>query len=76
MKTTIQIFFYLVSLAAAVLWWRSASVNIPVPTFDGLGPHGNFMNALNRSAHLNAWAAGTTGVSVALSFLREAFQKG
>jgi hypothetical protein len=75
MGKTLRPLFYLVSVAAAVLWWRSAAVPIPVPTFDGLGPHGDFMNALNRSAHLNALAAGATGVSVFLSLLREFLRK-
>ncbi len=76
MSKILRLLFYLVSVAAALLWWWSAAVPIPVATFDGLGPRGEFMNALNRSAHLNAWAASTTGVSVALSFVRELLRKG
>jgi len=71
MKTTIKYSFYVVSLAAAALWWLSAAVTIPLPTWAGLGPHGDFMDALNRSANLNALAALATGLSVFLSFLRE-----
>jgi hypothetical protein len=57
MKTVIQILFYLVSLAAAALWWLPAAVTVPVSTWAGIGAHGDFMDALSRSARLNALAA-------------------
>jgi hypothetical protein len=72
MTKIIHVLFYLASLAAAILWWSSAAVAIPLPTWAGVGLHGNFMDALRRSANLNALAALSTGVSVFLSFLREA----
>jgi hypothetical protein len=75
MNKTLSILLYLASVAAAVLWWSSAAVPIPVPTWEGLGPQGEFMDALNRSARLNAWAAGATGLSVALSCFREWFRQ-
>jgi hypothetical protein len=74
-RTILRGCFYLASVTAAVLWLLSAAVKVPVPTWEGLGPHGEFMNALSRAASLNAWAAGITGVSVALSFVRELSRK-
>jgi hypothetical protein len=75
MRTTLRGCFYLASVAAAVLWWLSAAFKVPVPTWEGLGPNGDFMNALSRISYLNAWAAGLTGVSVAVSFARELSRK-
>jgi hypothetical protein len=71
MRITLQVLFYLASVSAAVLWWWSAGVTIPVPTYEGLGPHGDFMKPLIMRARLNAWAAGTTGAAAMFSFLRE-----
>jgi hypothetical protein len=71
MKATLAILFYASSVLAAVLWWYSAAINIPVVTWAGIEPHGEFMSALNRSAQLNGWAAFTTGLSVLFSAARE-----
>lgn len=65
---------FAMGLAAAGLWFWSASVNIPVPTFDGLGPHGDFVEALNWSARLNKWAAFTTGLSVLFAAFAQGLQ--
>ena len=67
----LRIVFYLVSGSAAILWVCAAMVNIPVPTWDNVGPDGAFIKAFQLSAHLNAAAALATGISVGLSLLRE-----
>jgi hypothetical protein len=64
--------FYLASGSAAVLWWLSAAADTPEPTFDMR----DFTNALRHAANLNGWAALVTGVSVALSLVRDWLQNG
>ena len=67
MRKVVAALSVIVALTAAGLWFCSASIKLPVPTFDGLGPNGDFMRALALSARLNQWAALTTGVSVLLT---------
>lgn len=64
MRKVIDIFIFVASITAAVLWFWSASVSVPVPTWQGLGPGGDFLYALNRAAHLNQCAAFATGMAV------------
>jgi hypothetical protein len=71
MSNALRYLYFATSITAAILWLWSALVHIPEPTFD----MDNLMAALDHAARLNAWAAGTTGVSVALSIAREWFQK-
>lgn len=68
-QTVLTVLSIIAALVAAGLWFGSARVKIPIPTFDGMGPDGDFLKALNRSAHLNKWAAGVTGGSVLLQLL-------
>jgi hypothetical protein len=51
MRKVIDLFISLASIQ-----WLVASVNIRAYAA-GLGPGGDFLNALDRAAHLNQWAA-------------------
>jgi hypothetical protein len=69
MVTVLKILSGLMGLVAAVLWFTSASVTIPLApgaAFGGTSPTDPFNVALRHSAHLNQWAAGATGASVLL----------
>lgn len=67
----VSVAFYIASVAAVILWGRSAAVPVPVPTFD----MDNLTDALKSAAYLNAWAAGVTGASVFLSLLRDLLRR-
>jgi hypothetical protein len=64
----------LIGIAAAVLWFMSASKQLPlVPgaAIGGTSPTDPFNVALRHSALLNQWAAGATGLSVLLMVAAE-----
>ena len=61
--------------AAAILWFLSATVPLPVPKFDDLGPGGPFWGAFEKAARLNQYAAGATGLSILLSVVAQWFEK-
>jgi hypothetical protein len=56
----------LVALIAAALWFWSASIKLPIPTWAGVGQGGDFLTALAYSAKLNQWAAAATGAATLL----------
>lgn len=60
------IFTWLACLAAvvsAVLWWRSATVQVPELTYANSEPAGLFAQALSKQAKLNKWAAAAASVA-------------
>jgi hypothetical protein len=61
----------LTALAAATLWFLSASSPIPDLTWNGTA----FMSALSSSARLNQWAAIATGITVLLDLIARLLRK-
>jgi hypothetical protein len=73
-RTALKILSGLMGIIAAVLWFMSASGEIPLAPGAEIGgtlPSDPFNVALRHSARLNQWAAGATGVSVLLMVLAE-----
>jgi hypothetical protein len=62
------------ALTAAILWFWSASVTLPrlKSYWDSAPPDDPFYVAVKRSAKLNAWAAGFSGLSAFLVFVKMA----
>jgi hypothetical protein len=54
---------------AAIVWFLSAAINIPTPTYDNMGPEGDFVKAFHSSSRLNQCAALLTGLSLLLNGL-------
>jgi hypothetical protein len=69
---TLNILIGLSALAAAVLWFWSASMALPQmgSYWDQAPPTDPFYVAVKRAARVSAWAAGFTGVSALLSFVK------
>ncbi len=67
----------IVGLVAAGLWIWSACVDLPTTpgaAIGGTSPDNLFNVALHKAAHLNAWAAFLTGLSVILAALERCFR--
>jgi hypothetical protein len=64
----------LIGFVAAILWMRSASVDIPTAPGAAIGgtlPSEPFNVALQKAAVLNKWAAFATGLSTILLVIAE-----
>jgi hypothetical protein len=67
--TTCDLMAIIFATAAAILWFWSATVELPLApgaVLDGTTPDHPFNIALHHAAYLNALAAFLTGVSVGL----------
>jgi hypothetical protein len=75
-KTNIMTCAAIISgVAAAAFWFRSASAPIPEIASKWDTDFRSFMDALRSQAHLSAWAAGLTGVSVICQAFAQHFGK-
>lgn len=74
MKTIISVASLLLSAISAGLWFWSAKMKPVYPTGYLSGPPREIVDALNFQAKLNAWAAFTTGLSVAFQAVTVCFQ--
>jgi hypothetical protein len=65
MKIALDIGVIVFSLIAAVLWFLSSYKSFPAmrPYWDHIPPDDPFFVAVGRSAFLNCWAAGFSGLS-------------